>query len=138
MTFDFSKENHLLTNISPASSSRAMALGRILGGKKEQGYTLTCQDIVKQNHSHKGRSQCRGASGPLLWIHPWFIEERFDDLFLLNYTRITHMLCFLLFIGIFQMINGQMSSFLLLIGQHHPSFLSEMTRLLPPLLLLLH
>lgn len=40
------------------------------------------------------------------------------------------MLHFLLFVGVFQMINGQISSFLSLISQQHqPSFLSEMTGL---------
>lgn len=56
--------------------------------------------------------------------------------FHLNFHGVAHMLHFLLFVGVFQMINDQMSDFLSLISQHHPSFLSEMTGLL--LLLLFH
>lgn len=56
--------------------------------------------------------------------------------FHLNFHGIAHVLHFLLFVGVFQMINDQMSNFLSLISRHHPSFLSEMAGLL--LLLLFH
>lgn len=77
---------------------------------------------------YRGRSQC--SVWPAALEHLLDMEGKFDGLFHLNYPRIAHLLHFLLFVGIFQMTHGQMSSFLLLISLHHPSFLCEMMGLL--------